>query len=619
MPLDGITAANIVSELKGKIKGGKIDKIYQPERNSLIMQIRSGGENHRLLLSAEPSNPRVHLTALPRENPETAPQFCMFLRKILSGGRITDIIQPDFERIIILNIESANEMGDITEKNLIIEIMGKHSNIILVKDGVILDSIKRVSKEKSSVREVLPGLNYVYPPSKNKKNPIKINEKEFFGILSAGEAPLETVIYSSYNGISPAAASDIAARSGTDAQALPNAMSVSAKTKVYTEFLKLIADVVTERFSPAIYFGAKGNAVDFASVPLKIYESFESKHYDSISALMDDYYASKDSARIKAQKSADLKKLITQNLERNAKKREIQLNTLKEVKNRNRLKLYGDLLTANIYLLKPGMTTIKLANFYDTSGTAAQTDGFLQPDIAAQTDGFLQPGTAAQPEGFPNYPEIEIALDSQLTPSENAQKYYKKYNKEKRTYSATIEQLKQTDDERLYLEQILQLTDTCETEADLADIRQELFEQGYVKKNAQKKDGKAKKSKPMHFVSSDGFDIYVGKNSKQNEEITLKNASNADMWLHTKNIPGSHVIIKTNGKELPNSTLNEGAILACFFSKGRNSQLVGVDYTLKKHVKKPTGAKVGMVIYDNFKTAFVTADEELVNAIKRVS
>lgn len=583
MPLDGIVIANIISELKTKLIGGKIDKVYQPERDELCFIVRNKGENHRLFITASASHPRLHITGHTKANPDNAPQFCMLLRKFLSGGRITDIIQPDFERIVIINVESANEMGDITVKNLIVEIMGKHSNIILTRDGIILDSIKRVSREKSSVREVLPGLPYFYPPSKNKKNPIRINDTEFFETLANNTAQIETCIYTSYNGISPVVASEIVCRSGAFPENLSDTLSVSAKTKLYTEFLKIVAEIVTERFTPEIYYDEKNRAVDFSSIRLMVYSKYTTKQYDSICELLDDFYISKDSSRIKAQKSADMKKLITQNLERCAKKREIQHQTMGEIKNRDKHKLYGELITANIYELKTGMTTVKLVNFYDEKN-----------------------------------PEIEIELDPTLTPSENAQKYFKRYNKEKRTYSALLEQMKQNNEEREYFEQLLQVLETCEDEADLADIRQELFEEGYVKKSKGKKENKIKKSKPLHFMSSDGFEIYVGKNNKQNEELTLRNASNSDMWLHTKSIPGSHVIIKTGGKPIPDTTLNEAAQLACYYSKARNSQLSPIDYTLKKNVKKPSGAKTGMVIYENFKTAFVTVDENLINSLQKL-
>lgn len=583
MPLDGIVIANIVSELKNRLLGGKVDKIYQPERDGIVMLIRNKGENHKLFITASASHPRLHITSLSRPNPDNAPQFCMLLRKTLSGGRVTDIIQPEFERIVIINIESSDEMGDISLKSLIVEIMGKHSNIILIKDGIILDSIKRVPHEKSSVREVLPRLPYVLPPSKDKKNPIKINDKEFFELLSNKNEHIETSIYTSYNGISPAVASEIASRAGVFPQNISNCLSVSAKTKLFTEFLKIMAEVVTERFTPEVYLDEKNKAIDFSSIKMTVYSNYNVKPYESISFLLDEYYQLRDAVCIKAQKSSDLKKLITQNLERCAKKRDIQHQTMKEIKDRDKYKLYGELLTANIYELKTGMTTVRLSNFYDENGA-----------------------------------EVEIPLDSSLSPSENAQKYFKKYNKEKRTYQALLDQMKQNDAEKDYLDQLLATLETCEDEADLADLRRELYEEGYIKKANKKKETKEKKSKPLHFISSDGFDIYVGKNNKQNEELTLKFASNSDMWLHTKSIPGSHVIIKTNGNEVPDRTLNEGALLACYYSKGRNSQHVPVDYTVKKNVKKPSGAKTGMVIYENYKTAFITTDESMINGLKRV-
>jgi len=576
MPLDGITAANIVAELKAKLLGGRVDKIYQPGRDEIVMQLRNCNVNYRLLITAQAAHPRLHITNAVKTNPENAPQFCMLLRKHLSGGRIVSVTQPEFERIVAINVESPNEMGDITVKNLIIEIMGKHSNIILTRDGFILDSIKRVPRETSSVREVLPGLNYVPPPSKNKKNPVNITEKEFYTALSQADMPIEGFVFSSYNGISPLVASEIAHRAGISPDSIAKTISVSAKTRLYTEFLKIMAQVVTERFEPGIYYSETGAAADFSSIRLSLYKNYEFKGYESVSALLDDFYTQKDAARVKAQKSADLKKLITQNIQRNARKYEQQLQTLKDIENRDNLKLYGELITSNIHNLTTGMTMAAVTNFYAE-----------------------------------NNPETEIPLDPALTPSENAQRYFKRYNKAKRTFLALGEQIRQTEDEKIYLEQLLQTISLCEDEADLNDIRQELYDEGYIKKQPGKRSKRSvKKSKPLHFISSDGFDIYVGKNNKQNEELTLKTASNSDIWLHTKTIPGAHIIIKTNGKPVPETTMDAATQLACYYSKGKDQTLVPIDYTLKKHVKKPPGAKTGMVIYENYKTAYVTVDED---------
>ncbi|GHU75008.1 fibronectin-binding protein A [Clostridia bacterium] len=563
MPLDGTVTRAIVRELS-VLADGRVDKIHQPERDEIVVNVRAKGANYKMLFTATASCPRVHFVNETKSNPETAPQFCMILRKFIGGGRVVSVIQPDFERVVILTVESSDEMGDRTEKKLIIEIMGKHSNIILCDSGgKIIDAIKRVPPDKSSVRTVLPGKTY-FPPPSEKKDPTLATESEFCSILK------DTDIYKLYNGLSPVISNEIVHRAGDD----------PTKSEIYSKFDEIMCDVKGGNFAPTVYYDEKGKECDFSVIPISSYKNYTSKKYESISELLDDFYSAKDKNNRVSQKGSDLRKLAQNFLSRAVKKLETQRVTLKNTQSMEKLKLYGELLTANIYAIKQGMTTAVLSNFYE--------------------DGA----------------EVEIPLDPALTPPENAQRYFKKYNKEKRTFTAVTEQIAQSESEAAYLEQILQTLTTCEDETDFDEIRQELAEEGYLKKAA-KKGVKAKKSKPLRFVSSDGFDIYVGKNNKQNEELTLRTAGGADIWFHTKTIPGSHVIVRANGASVPDSTLDEAARLAAYYSKGRGTALCAVDYTARKNVKKPNGAKTGTVIYDNYKTAYVAPSEDIVKQLER--
>lgn len=587
MAFDGITISAINSELKKALLGGRIDKVYQPEKDEIIISIRSLGKAYKLLLTANASHPRLHLTKTQKDNPAQPPLFCMVLRKHLTAGKILDITQPNFERIVNIHIESINELGDYSTKKLIIEIMGRHSNIILVdENNIVLDAAKRVTHDTSSVREVLPGKEYSFPPAKDKHNPLELSKAEFLNIIEEKSAKkINEIIYQSYNGISPSAACEICYRAKLDSTMRGEELGEDDKLRLFESFEGLFKDIKEENFSPCIIYDDKNKIVDFSPIEMKQFSSYRIESYSSVSELMDIFYKKRDLTYRMGQKTHDLKKLITQNIERCVKKKDIQQKTLKSIENRETLRLYGELITSCIYAVKKGMTNFTTNNFYDE-----------------------------------NYSEITIPLDPNLTPAENAQKYFKKYNKAKRTFEALQIQIKQNDEELNYLEGVLNSVQNSTDEQDIKEIRSELAEQGFIKRASKgKKDFRTpKKAKPLHFVSSDGYDIYVGKNNKQNDELTLKFARANDIWLHTKEIPGSHVIIVTNNTEVPNQTLNEAAMLSAFFSKAQNSSLVPVDYTPKKYVKKPSGAKPGMVIYETNKTAYVTPSEEEINKLKKI-
>ncbi len=588
MALDGFSISNIIYELKNTIMGGRVDKIYQPEKDEIIIQIRNKGNAYKLLLTANASSPRLNFTTIQKENPINAPLFCMVLRKHLSSGKIVGITQPNFERIVNIQVESINELGDYSIKTLVFEIMGKHSNIILIDDkNNILESIKHISFDKSSVREVLPGRTYTLPPSQDKKSPLDTNFEEFYNIIkNCIPTKTQQIIYKSYNGISPILASEICNNGNIDPSKNTEELSDNEIKSLYNSFNNIVMLNNQENFKPQIIYNENETVLDFTVFDFNIFNHLDKKYFSSISELLEFFYKSKDLTYRLNQKSQDLKRLISQNIERCAKKKEIQQKTLKDIENRETLKLYGELITANIYAIKKGMTKVILNNFYSE-----------------------------------NFEEIEIRLDPNLTPAENAQKYFKKYNKEKRTFIALQDQIKQNDEELLYLESVLSSVNACTDEYDIKEIRTELAEQGFLKRQKNNKNNKQKnnkKAKPLHYISTDGFHIYVGKNNTQNDELTLRFAKPLDMWFHTKDIAGSHVIVVSEGKEIPNSTLNEAANLAAYYSKASNSSLVPVDYTPKKFVKKPNGAKPGMVIYETNKTAYITPNEKLIENLEKI-
>ena len=584
MAFDGITVSAIKAEIEDKILGGRIDKVYQPEKDEIILGIRSMGQAYKLLLTSNASNPKFHFTQTNPSNPMTPPLFCMVMRKHLQSGKIIKIEQPDFDRILNIYVEKLNELGDYSVKKLVLEIMGRHSNIILTdENNTILDCIKHIGHDTSSVREVLPGREYTLPPSQGKINTLELDNNNFNEVLENNPSfEIQSVIYKNYTGISPIAASEICYRANVNGSTPVEALTDIQKEIVFNKFAELVEDIKANRFYPESITNEKGKTIDFSPIEMTQFNGLEIKKYTSISELIESFYANRDFAYRIGQKTQDLRKLITQNIERCIRKKDIQMQTLRSIKNRDELRLKGELLTANIYSIKKGMTTVELPNYYSE-----------------------------------NQELVAIELDSNKTPSENAQKYYKAYNKAKRTFEALKDQIKSNDEELAYLESVLTSVNNCTDEQDVKEIRRELREEGYVKKVKNQKDKSKKHSVPLHFISQDGFDIYVGKNNIQNDELTLKFARPRDIWMHTKNIPGSHVIIVANGQTIPDTTLNEGAMLSAFYSKAKNSSKVPVDYTEKKNVKKPNGSKPGFVIYETNKTAYITTSEEEIKKIRR--
>lgn len=572
MALDAVAVRCLANELSDLITDGRIDKIHQPEKDEITINIRTFTDNYKLLLSASSSNPRAHLTKYSKKNPITAPMFCMLLRKHIGSGKITRVEQIGFERIIRFSIESYDELGDLTTKYLIIEIMGKYSNIILTNhDLKILDSIKRVDFTVSSVRQILPGLIYELPPKQDKTDLTEYSQDTDIDLSQPIKA--DKALLGAVGGISPLTAREIIFRAIGRADINASELSINKQSAVKVALLKFAEEIKNNRFAPCIITDNSGKTIDFSATEIRQYEGFaDTKHLESISEVLDEFYNSRDISERMKQKSADLVKLLNTNIERVSKKLTILQKTVKDAENKDKYKVFGDLITANIYKITDGMKSVEVENYYES-----------------------------------DLPIVKIPLDVSLSPSQNAQRYYKRYNKAKTAEIEAAKQIKAAKTSLDYLESTLVSLENAENEADLNAIRAELINEGYLNRKINPKRQKQSAPKPMHFISSDGFDIYVGKNNTQNDYLTLKLANSSDIWFHTKNIHGSHTVIKLGiDKNIPERTMKEAAALAAYYSKARNSSQVPVDYTQIKNVKKPNGAKPGMVIYDRYNTVYVT-------------
>ncbi len=562
MAFDGIVIANLTRDLKEKLEGGKISKIAQPEKDELLFTIKNNRETLRLLISASASLPLIYFTDKNKTSPLTAPNFCMLLRKHIGTGRIVRVTQPGLERIIEFKIEHLDDLGDLCCKRLIVELMGKHSNIIFCReDGTMLDSIKHVSSQMSSVREVLPGRTYFIPQTAQKGNPLHIALEEFSALMHAAPAPARKALYLKLTGISPIIGEELCHLASIDGDRSANELSMAELTHLHRTLSLMMEDVASGNFTPNIVY-RRGEPVEFSSLPLTCFDGgdYEARPFDSISLLLESYYSEKDVLTRIKQKSADLRRIVQTALERNYKKYDLQQKQLNDTQKRDKYKVYGELLNTYGYELAGGEKQLKCLNYYTGE-------------------------------------EISIPLDPQLTARENSQKYFDKYNKLKRTFEALSQLTLETRREIEHLESISTSLDIALWEEDLVQIKEELTEYGYIRRHYAK--GKKPKitSKPFHYISSDGFHIYVGKNNYQNEELTFKTATGNDWWFHAKGIPGSHVIVKSQGKELPDRTFEEAGALAAYYSKGRDNDKVEIDYIQKKHVKKAAGGAPGFVIY----------------------
>lgn len=595
MAMDGVVIAGLLSEFRKKLTGGRIYKIYQPETDEICLVIKNKTENgsctERLVISADAGLPLIYLSSDSKENPVVAPNFCMLLRKHIGNGRIIDIRQPDFERIIVFEIERLDEMGDICTKKLIVEIMGKHSNIIFTdSEGMIIDSIKHISHAVSSVREVLPGRIYEFPPSKDKLNPLDLDVNFFVNHILSKPGSVSKAIYMSYNGISPVTANEIIYRAGVNKENTDE-LILQDKENIYSSFAALVEDISKEVFKPCIAYDGY-EPKEFSSVELSSYGKADTnieipqknisglKAYESVSKVICDYYSKKSiSSRIK-QHSTDLRKIVSNAVERTSKKYDLQMSQLKDTEKRDKYKIYGELLTTYGYNAVPGDKEIICDNYYTGE-------------------------------------KVTIPLKTDKTAMENAKDYFERYNKLKRTYEALSVLTEESKKELTYLLSVKNSLEIATSEEDLRQIKQELIESGYVRGKSGKKGEKNRsKAKPLHYISSDGFDIYVGKNNYQNDELSFKLALAEDMWFHAKLISGSHVIVKTNGeKDIPDSTYEEAARLAAYYSSGRDNGKVEVDYTERKNLKKPPKSNPGYVIYH---TNYSMAIEPDINGIKEI-
>lgn len=585
MPLDALCLSGVVAELKPTLAGAKIDKVHQPGRDEIILALRLGRGNGRLLLSANPNHPRLQMTELSRENPDAPPMFCMLLRKHLMGGRILSVEQPHLERIVELRLEVLDELGDRKERRLILEAMGRRANLVLVDDqGRIVDCLRRVDGDMSAQRQLLPGLFYRLPPAMEKADPTALDGAEWLRQVeqAPGESRVDHWLLDSFGGWSPLVCREIAFRAGGRVDVTFDELGPQGRVRIGEAAEALLKTVRENSFTPTV-ISVEKRPKDFTFFPAEQYEEAgECIVYPSFSALMDRFYEQRENQERIRQKGQDLIRSVTNARDRTARKLTNQQRELEATQDRERLRQFGDIITSNLHAMERGMATLRAMDFYD-------------------------------PEGG----EVEIKLDPLLTPQQNAAKYYKEYNKAKTAEEMLTIQLEKGRRELDYLNSVLENITLAEGERDLQEIRQELADTGYLRRQIKGKDkGRRLSPKPMEFRSTAGLRISVGKNNMQNDLLTCKQAFKSDIWFHTQKIHGSHVILWTGEAQPDLQSLNEAACLAAWFSQGRESGKVPVDYTPVKYVKKPAGARPGMVVYTTYETAWVTPDESLVKRLR---
>ncbi|MCG9967619.1 NFACT family protein [Pelotomaculum terephthalicicum JT] len=586
MPFDGLVLAAVTKELEEKLVGGRVERIYQPSKDEIILLMHRQGFRGRLILSANAQNARVHLTTSARENPASPPLFCMVLRKYLEGGRVIGIEQPELERVFLMRIESRDELGNPSPKHLICETMGKHSNIILLDplNNSIVDGIKRYSHAVSRYREVLPGREYLFPPRQKKLNPYQVDEEQFR--LACLKLPLETtlpaLLQKCLGGMSTVTCREIVFRANLSPDTILDQCGDYEFSSLWRAFREFIVPAGKGCFEPCLTSSTKGRFVDFAAIDLAHTGLMRKK--GEMNFLLDLFFSEYEKGeRIQKEKKIILS-LLNKEINKLGKKLALHTKGLDETAEAGKLKLYGELLTANIYRLEKGIREVSLENYHENG-----------PEV------------------------VTIPIDPHRSPAENAQLYFKKYLKSKNTRLALMSQITRTRELLEYVEGVKTAVEQTGAIADLEEIKQELIEQGFIKQplTSSVRKKKMEKHKPvfLSFLSSEGFQLFAGKNNRQNDFLTLKFARENDLWLHTKDIPGAHVIIRTEGKEVPQTTLMEAASLAAFFSKARESGNVPVDYTRIKYVSKPKNARPGMVVYERQKTIMGAPDGELVERL----
>lgn len=579
MAFDAIVVNSLARELNEMLEGTKIDKVYQPEKDEVCLKIRAGKDNYKLVLSASPSHPRVYIAYnYEKQNPKKAPVFCMTLRKQIQSGVIAGVVQVGFERIIRIAIDSYDELREKTRKYLYVEIMGKHSNIILVHDteNRILDSIKRVPPSVSRLRQILPGMAYELPPVQDKINPMaNIDRQELIDRIRSCDMQIFKAIYSNILGLSPTVAREICYRLDIDKSMSSLEIGDGEIYRIIKEINIMFGKLELGQAYPNMIIDEKRDKiVEFSSIKLNQYEDLTEINFDRVSQAIESYYISKDIKDRINQRASAMKKSLHIKLDRVNNKIKKQNQELLESEKADDYRVKGELLTSYIYMVQKGMEEVELDNFYD------------------------------------NNSKIRVSLNKNLTPSENAQRYFKKYNKLKNASEEISKQMEINLEESEYLENSLLAIENCDNDKDLKEIREELIREGYIKSYRMPKKDIKPNTQYLKYMSSGGNLIIVGKNNKQNDYLTLRLADNEDLWFHTKNIPGSHVVLKCAGKKVLDEEILEAATLAAYYSKAKMSANVPVDYTIKKHVKKPSGAKPGMVIYETNKTAYVTPSDE---------
>ncbi|MGX8687544.1 MAG: Rqc2 family fibronectin-binding protein [bacterium] len=573
MAFDGTATACLTRELSDLLTGGRINKIAQTDTAELVLTIKpmmeKGGGQVRLYLSADPSLPLCYLTEKTRQAPLQAPAFCMLLRKHIQSGRIISVTQPGLERIIRFEIEHLNEMGDLCRHILVIEIMGKHSNLIFLgEDEKIVDSIKHVSSLVSSVREVLPGRDYFIPSTQGKQDPLQERESSFREKLSQAGADPAGLLMKTYTGLSRQIAEEICFRARLSHDRSASSMTEKEQGALWQAFSGLMEDIRQGRFSPAIYYKKSGSGTvpaDFSAVPMTMYSDLEKKDYPSISSLLEAFYDQKNEVTRIRQKSADLRHIVQTILERDIHKYDLQLRQIRDTEKKDKYRVYGELLNAYGYGIPEGAKSCVLDNYYTGE-------------------------------------KLTVPLDPRLTPQQNAKKYFDRYTKLKRTYEALSRLTVEVKAEIDHLESIRTSLDLSTGEGDLALIRKEMEDAGFIRRHADTRKGRSRtpQSRPLHYISSDGFDLYVGKNNLQNDELTFKMAAPSDIWFHANDMPGSHVILKARGlamNDIPDRVFEEAAALAAWYSSGRAQGKVEIDYLERRDVKKPGGARPGFVVY----------------------
>ena len=570
MPFDAVFLHAVTEELRASLTGSRIDKIQMPARDLVLLQFHGAGGSGKLLLSASSSSPRLHITKESFENPAQPPMFCMLLRKHLSGARIASLEQPPMERLVDLTLDCTDEMGEPSQKHLILELMGRNSNLILTSaDGHIIDCLRRVDFEMSEKRQVLPGLFYHLPPATGKTDPTQVTEEQLQSSLCTAGGMFDKWLLDTFGGLSPLICRELSVDLFGDVEADLDEMSLPTKLAAADKLARIFLSLY-ENTTPVMLLNGERPA-DFSFRPIRQYGSArEARAYDSFSLLLDGFYSARDHADRMRQKTQALTKTITNLHSRTARKLENQRKELTATYDRERLRQLGDIVTANIHAIQRGQARLTAVDFYD-----------------------------------PEMKPIDIPLSVQLSPQQNAAKFYKDYTKAKNAEKILTEQIAKGEVELSYLGSILDELRRAETKKDVAEIRLELVQGGYVRDTDRKKQMKLKPSGPMEFISSEGFTIVVGRNNRQNDELTLKQSAKSDLWLHVQKLHGSHVIIRCEGRTPGDDTITEAAQLAAWYSEARQSQNVPVDVTPVKQVKKPAGGKPGMVIYHEYRTVLV--------------